>query len=67
MGSWFGIGILFKGQVIPSWMLGLFKITPPSSLTAGGPQNDGPWKRWQMNMAIFGIYVKFLGVVGGSE
>ena len=26
-------------------------------------QNDGPWKRWlPLNMAIFGIYVRLLGV-----
>ena len=36
----------------------------PRKLTAGGPQNDGPWKRWRLlNMAIFGIYVKFLGCI----
>ena len=38
------------------------KATPPEKLTAGGPQHDGPWKWWFFfNIAIFGIYVKFLG------
>ena len=29
----------------------------PRKLTAGGTQNDGPWKRWlPLNMVMFGIY-----------
>jgi len=37
----------------------------PRQLRAGGPQNDGPWKRWTKRlkkMAMFGICLDFWGV-----
>ena len=55
-------------KYVPKVKLKLFQfqklLLHSRKLTAGGPQNDGPWKRWfLLDMAIFGINsLNFFGV-----
>lgn len=43
-------------------------IRPPKKLTAGGAQNDGPWKRWLLlNMVIFDFWGVTLLILDPKE